>query len=104
MTHHFQACVASTYGILVVRRCGEFYNEVTGIKIRVAYLPPQSYRTGSSHCHDIAYFSRAAIFTSRAAAESYSTVGSSFPGEEEEDHCLLNLGFYGICAIFNLKT
>ena len=44
------------------------------------------------------------FFTSRAAAESYSTVGSSFPGEEEEDHCLLNLGFYGICAIFNLKT
>ena len=46
------------------------------------------------------------LFTSRAAAESYSTVGSSFPGEEEEeeDHCLLNLGFYGICAMFNLKT
>ena len=44
------------------------------------------------------------IITSRAAAESNSTVGSSFPEEEEEDHCLLNLGFYGICAMFNLKT
>ena len=42
------------------------------------------------------------LITSRAAAESNSTVGSSFP--EEEDHCLLNLGFYGICAMFNLKT
>ena len=44
-----------------------------------------------------------ALFTSRAAAESNSTVGSPF-SEEEEDHCLLNLGFYGICAMFNLKT
>ena len=45
------------------------------------------------------------FITSRAAAESNSTVGSSFPEEEEEeDHCVLNLGFYGICAMVNLKT
>ena len=42
------------------------------------------------------------LLPAAAAAESNSTVGSSFP--EEEDHCLLNLGFYGICAMFNLKT
>ena len=48
---------------------------------------------------------RVSFITSRAAAESNSTVGSPFSEEEEEeDHCLLNLGFYGICAIFNLKT
>ena len=55
----------------------------------------------SFHNNDIY---RIHIFTSRAAAESNSTVGSSFSEEEEEDHCLLNLGFYGICDMFNLKT
>ena len=44
------------------------------------------------------------VFTSRAAAESNSTVGSSYSLEEEEDVCLLNLGYFDIYAILNLKT
>ena len=40
------------------------------------------------------YITRSArfpLFTSRAAAESNSTVGSPFSEEEEEDHCLLKM-------------
>ena len=79
------------------------WNCEEGLTNTLLAMLPKCFSPSIAEKRSLFYFST--IFTSCAAAESNSTVGSSFPEEEEEEgHCLLNLGFYGICAMFNLTS